>query len=286
VKILVTGGAGTLGRPVGEALARRHEVTLTDMVEGSSTLPFVPADLRDASATCEVVQGHDLVVHCAAIHPWKQYTDDEYLDCNIRGTWNVFSAAAASGIRRVVYTSSIAAMGYEPDGLDNLPMTEENKVCRPVENLYGVTKHVGEQFGRLFVHRHGMDITVLRPPHFVPGSEGELLHALRLLWCHMEVEDLVQAHVLAVESELPGFEVFIVAAPTPFTTADAAALRDDPVSVVRKYYPEAGELIAAQGLKLPPITHYYSIEKARRVLGFEPQYTFEAWLANRRGQRQ
>jgi len=276
MKVLVTGGAGVLGSGVAAALRDRHEVTVLDLLPMETDLPQIQLDLADGEAALAAIRGFDLLCHCAAVHPWKQYTDDQYLDLNIKGTYWALKAAAENGIPRVAYTSSIAAMGYEPQTLDQLPITEDMP-CRPTDSIYSITKHVGEQFCAMFHRSHGTSIAMLRPPHFSPGGEG-LAHALRLLWGHMEVPDLVQAHVLAVERAPAGLHAFLTVCDTPFQREDAEALREDPVSVIGKYYPQVPDMIAREGLDVPPIGYYYSIAKARRVLGYEPKYTFASWL--------
>ena len=98
-----------------------HLQTLTELAAGLDTGDFSAVELTDAllgrieadgetlnafiTVTAEqaraAVEGAELIVHCASLHPWKPYTDDQYLDCNLKGAWHVFAAAALYARRRL-----------------------------------------------------------------------------------------------------------------------------------------------------------------------------------------
>ena len=113
MKLLITGAAGVLGSGVTSLVQRDgfHNIRLTDMLPVESKHEFVQADLSDLEQVRRVCKDMDIVVHCAAIHPWKKYTSDQYLDWNIKGTYNLLQGAVDAGVGKIVYTSSIAAMG-------------------------------------------------------------------------------------------------------------------------------------------------------------------------------
>ncbi|MBM4048505.1 MAG: NAD(P)-dependent oxidoreductase [Planctomycetes bacterium] len=281
MKILLTGAAGVLGSGLSPELAQRHDVRLLDMAEVKTALPFCRVNLLDFEATKKACEGIELAVHCAAIHPWKKYTDEQYLDWNIKATYNLLKAAAEAGVRKVVYTSSVAAMGFRPASLDELPFTE-SKPCTPDENLYGVSKLVGEHFADLFVRSHGLAVISLRPGVFIPTTP-EPQQGLSYLTHRVSVEDLVEAHALAVNAFAEGritagHERFIITSETPWRREDAETLRDAPLAAIGKYFPKAVELLQRKGIKVPPIVSFYSIEKAKRVLGYRPQFGFARWL--------
>ncbi len=275
-KVLVTGGAGVLGGSVARALAPQYDVTVTDLREMTLPLRKVAADLADADQARQACEGMDVVVHAAAIHPWKKYTSDQYLDWNVKATYNVLAAAAEVGVKRVVYTSSIAAMGYKASAPAELPF-DETKPCLPCEDLYGVTKHVGEQFCRLFSNTKGLKYVALRPGYFVPRDEMDPALGLMYLFCRVHPDDVVRAHVQAVSA--PGIEnqAFIITAHMPFQSSDAQELRTAPAAVITRYFPQAAEIFKDPALK-PSIPYFYTIEKARKVLGWEPRMSFAQWL--------
>ena len=89
MRIAVTGATGHLGSEVCRQLVALGtddliRIDVRPLVEGPGETR--QADLSDGAAARAALQGAELVVHCAAVHPWKDYTDDEYLDRNIKGT--------------------------------------------------------------------------------------------------------------------------------------------------------------------------------------------------------
>ena len=277
-KVLVTGAAGVLGSGIARALAPAYDVTVTDMREMTLPLPTRPADLSKGDQAREVCKGMDIIVHPAAIHPWKKYTAEQYLDWNIKATHNILAAAAEVGVKRVVYTSSIGAMGYKANSPSELPF-DETKPCHPQEDLYGITKHVGEQFCHLFANTKGLKYVILRPGYFVPREEMDSNLGLMYLNCRVHPDDVMRAHVQAVSQ--PGIDghAFVITADMPFRSEDAAALKTDPAPVVTKYFPRAEEIFRDPAFKpRQKITYYYTIEKAKRLLGWQPQMSFGQWL--------
>lgn len=279
MKVLVTGAAGVLGRAVTALLEDEPgvELRLTDVLPLATRVEFVQADLSKPDDARPLCEGIDQVIHPAAIHPWKEYTSEQYIDCNIKATCNVLESAAASSVRRVIYTSSIAAMGMDPNGSIPLPW-DETKPSVPDSNIYAITKHVGEQFCELFRQQRGSSYIALRPGTFIPRAEDDPQFGLSLLSSWLHASDVAAAHVLALKSDVES-EAIVIAAKVPFGREDAAELLTDAPSVITKYYPRAKEL-PQRGIALPEsITRCYCIEKAQRLLGYEPQYTFDRWLA-------
>ncbi len=275
--ILITGAAGVLGRLVTQLVAAEgHQLRLTDMHPLETAHEFVCADLSDEKQTAGLCEGIEQVFHIAAIHPWKPYSAQEYLDCNIKGTYNVLAEAARAGVARVIYTSSVAAMGY--NHLPDAPLPwDENCPCRPTDSLYSVTKHVGEQFCHLFQQTAGLAWLALRPGCFIPRPEEEPAFGLSLLGIGVHWEDVARAHLLALNSDIVN-EAIIIAAGTTFTRADTEKLLSEASSLILRDFPKAQQLVEA-GVELPQrITACYDITKARRLLGYNPQWTFSTWL--------
>ena len=109
-RVLITGAAGVLGREIAGLLERSgdYELRLTDVAPTDTRHEFRQADLADPAQVAGLAEGMDQVIHVAAIHPWKPYTPQQYLDCNIKGTYHVVEEAARAGAR-LLYTSSVAA---------------------------------------------------------------------------------------------------------------------------------------------------------------------------------
>ena len=272
MRILVTGAAGYLGSHLIRALEGEHEVTGVDLFPTSRVGDCV-ADLTEEGAAAGLTEGVEVVVHTAAIHPWKPYTDNQYMDNNIKPVHHVLKAAVEKGVRRVVYTSSIAATGYNV-GLAELPL-RENAAARP-DDLYGATKWFGEVFCQRFARHTGLETVCMRPPAFFPMPE--LQRGLWLLGIYANVSDVVGAHVAAVVAEMPTrYEAFWCTGPVPYAVGEAQELRENPAAVVERHWPGVPEWFAARGMQVPAIPIIYDLARAKAILGWEPTYSFDVW---------
>ena len=281
MKILITGAAGVLGRTVTGLLeaAGGYDLRLTDVVPLATAHEFISAELADWEQVEPLAQGVDQVLHIAAIHPWKQYTDEQYLDCNLKGTFNVVRSAALAQVDRLIYTSSVASMGYAPTAEYPLPF-DETKPCFPEDHIYSVSKHVGEQFCHLFHTTHKLDWLFLRPGCFIPCDENEPWFGLELLKMRMTAGDVASGHLLALQSDLRQ-EALLITAGVPFTRAEGPELLTDARAVILRHFPEATWL-EEHGTPLPSVlSPTYRIDKARDLIGYEPQVHFGSWLAER-----
>jgi len=164
-RVLVTGAEGTIGTAVREFLADRFD--LRALTRQPVSFASHVADIADLDAILPAFAGIDAVVHLAAASsvssPW-----DEILPDNIVGTYNVFEAAARSGVSRVVYASSNHVIGM--DEIDNAPalyelsdprVFDEASEPRP-DSLYGVSKLFGEALARYYVEQRGLTAVCLR----------------------------------------------------------------------------------------------------------------------------
>jgi len=292
--ILVTGASGHLGSHVVRKLAEMgHAVTALDMVpppEAARTCAqrLVVGSLADPGIAAEAVRNIEAIVHCAALHPWKTYSDDQYLDANVKGTWHLYRAAAAAGVRRVVLTSSIAAAGMHgiPPSAWPVPETAEF----PIVDLYGFTKHAQEDLAKCFANSAGIRTIALRPPPFMPRPELDT--GFSLTACFALVEDIAGAHVAALEVFLgtrtperehapTDFEAVNVTNSLPYTPEDAAMVGSDGDMrpLVHKYWPVAADWLEARGYRKAGPLIVYDLDKARQLLKWTPKYNFEQWFA-------
>ena len=178
--VLITGMSGLIGGLVGRSLSSRCTVRALNRspVDGVDT---IRADLNDLDAIRPAFDGIDTVVHLAA------YLGDDpagQLSTNVTGTYHVFEAARAAGVRRVVYASSGAvAAGYEADEpyralvearWDDVPagraaITTDAPV-RP-NGLYAATKVFGEGLARHYADSYGLSMICLRIGRVLPGDQ-------------------------------------------------------------------------------------------------------------------
>ncbi len=158
-RLLVTGAAGALGSVLRQGLAPlATTLRLTDRADLGEAKPneeLMPAELSDFDAMMGVVEGCDAVVHFGAAPMEKPWA--EILNSSIIGGYNVYEAARRHGIKRVVYASSIHAVGYvrREEGADT--STEH----RP-DTLYGVSKCFVEDLAKLYFMKFGIESALLR----------------------------------------------------------------------------------------------------------------------------
>jgi UDP-glucose 4-epimerase len=168
MKALVTGGAGFIGSHIVERLVRTGHVArvLDNFSSGkrenlaplASSLEVIPGDVRDAERVEVAATGCDVVFHEAAIVsvPYSIEYPQETHDVNIQGTLNVLQAARRVGAKRVVFASSAAIYGDDPE----LPK-HEAMLPRPI-SPYGVEKITGEHYLRVYSSHYGVETVALR----------------------------------------------------------------------------------------------------------------------------
>jgi nucleoside-diphosphate-sugar epimerase len=292
-KWIVTGAAGHLGSHLVPKLVQEGaEVVGIDLAEPDEIphgASFVRTNLADTDLLPEALAGASLIVHCASVHPWKKYTDDQYLDLNVKGTWHLYAAAAELSIDRIVLTSSIAACGYHAPP-EAWPVTEDADFHRT--DLYGLTKQTQESIARLFAARGEAQTIALRPPGFMPKNDLET--GVALTGCYAVVEDIAAAHVAAVRvltgRQQPGaplepFEAIFTTNRLPYTADDAELIDADGRigPLVEKYWPDAHEWLAAHGYRGGWLPSVYDLSKAKALLGWQPKLNFDQWWERHRG---
>lgn len=171
--ITLTGATGRIGTALRARIPRDGETwRLVDLRPVTDLRPHeeaVTADLSDLEAVTGVVEGSDTVVHLAAVSTEKSF--DDICRHNLVATYNVFEAARVTGVRRVVFASTMHVTGYYPW---DVTLTPDSPV-RP-DTLYGVSKAYGEALGRLYADKHGLEVVAIRIGNFVdrPGRPSDL----------------------------------------------------------------------------------------------------------------
>jgi uronate dehydrogenase len=161
-RILITGAAGNIGQMVRPRLARPDRVLrLLDTAElappgEGEHVELVHGSVTDMAMMERACQDADAVIHLGGLSreaPWQQI-----LEVNIGGTYTVFEAARRQRVPRVIFASSIHAVGYTPRTSAAAP---DWLRPRPDTN-YGVGKVAGEAIGSLYADRYGMDVICIR----------------------------------------------------------------------------------------------------------------------------
>lgn len=273
--VLLTGGCGLVGRTLAPMLRERYRVTHFEMKDPGDGLPFIGGDLCSSADVAKACEGMDAVIHVAALHgrAWNTLGDDRGFEVNVIGTKNILEGAAKAGVKRVVFTSSIWASGHGSPPPPYLPMDEEMQ-REPVE-LYGLTKILGEQMCRYATAKYGFSTIVLRPGGIRPAELYDSRYAGLLTAC-VDVRDIAQAEALALEApDDMKHEVFIITSDSPLCQLDPAVVKADPAAALDSLEPGAGDLVRKGEIAFAADAEWYTVAKAKRLLGYRPQYNFK-----------
>jgi nucleoside-diphosphate-sugar epimerase len=279
-RVAVTGGAGKLGRAVVADLEDHgYDVVVLDRAvpPGRTEEEVVRLDLTDygqvlgaLTAVDDRYDGVDAVVHLAAIRAPGLAPNAATFHNNVTSTYNVFEAARARGITNVVWASSETVLGLPFDEPPPYAPVDEDYRARP-ESTYSLGKAVEEEMAHHFcrwnpqLKLYGLRFSnVMDPEDYAQFPSFEADPHLRKwnLWGYIDARDGAQATRLALEHDGTGTEVFVIAnADTVMSTPSA--------ELMAQVYPGVelrGDVSGTQTL--------LGIDKARRVLGYEPQHSW------------
>jgi UDP-glucose 4-epimerase len=289
MRVLVTGARGKVGRATVAALIQAgHDVRATDVLPPVFESPepgepdYYQANLTDAGDAFAVVRGTGAVVHAAAIPEPTHNPPHVVFQNNLMSVFNVLEASIRFGVSRFVNISSETVPGFffpeRPFLPDYLQVDEEHPI-RP-QDPYATAKHFSELLMDGAIRRSDIRPISIRPcwVQHEGNYERNLGPWVRALpqdlspnfLSYIDVYDLADATVLAVESDLPGHEVFYIASPD---TVGNRPLEE----VVRQYY---GDEIEIRRPLPREDASYISIEKARRMLGYDPKRSWSEYLDN------
>jgi UDP-glucose 4-epimerase len=277
-KILVTGSAGQLGSEIVKQLqSADYQVVGIDILESDTTHEIV--DIRQAGQVFEIVQSFDAIIHTAALHG-KQfemgYPREEFIRTNIDGTFNLLKACAKNGVPKLVYTSTTSIYGKAMVNDQQAVWVSEELRPDP-RDIYDITKLTAELLCRDYFEKEGIETVVLRVSRFLPESDN--LKAIHRLYRGLDERDGAMAHLLALEKRLETFELFNISNYSPFQKNDLIDLYHQPQSVIGKYFPQAEAFFQQNNWQFPPqIDRVYVIEKAMKMLNYQPKYNFEYFL--------
>ena len=281
-RVLVTGARGKLGRAVVAHLRQLGvDVLAVDRVSGGDPRDvegeFLTVDLTDYGQVVEAVTGGadehaavDAVVHLAAVPAPGLMTNAATFANNSAATYNVFAACRAAGIRRIVWASSETVLGLPFDTPPPYAPVDEEYAPRP-ESTYSLNKTLEEEMARQFCRwdpelvmvglrfSNVMDVEDYAP---FPSFDADPMLRRWNLWGYIDARDGARAVEAGLAHTTPGADVFVIA------NADTVMSRSS-ADLMAEVYPDV------------PITKelgehetLLSIDKARRVLGYEPHHSW------------
>lgn len=276
-RIVVTGGSGKAGRAVvRDLLDHGYDVVNVDHVPPQEQIcPFRQAELTELGQAFESLHGADAVVHLAAIPNPNRFTPEFTFRTNLASTYNVFTAATTLGLKHVVWASSETVLGlpFDRQKPAYAPLDEDAPVYP--ESTYALGKLLSEEMARQFSRWSGIPFVGLRfsnimEPHqyqTFPSFWGDPFKRKWNLWGYVDARDVAQSCRLALEADISGAEVFIIAAADTVMTLPNREL-------MAQVFP---------GVPLREGTGDYetllSIKKARRMLGYTPRYSWRHHLS-------
>lgn len=198
-KIVLTGAAGRLGSYLREPLSNIADALVsTDLMPEMGKLlaneTYVSADLSDLPSMVELLKGADMVVHFGAIGDEAPF--DAILQANIVGAYNIWEAAYQNGVRRVVYASSIHAVGMHK----KTDFIGTDAPHRP-DTYYGLAKCFAEDLASLYWDKRGVESVCMRILSAAQVSNP------RAVGSWLSYDDLIQLVEKSITTPVTGFSV-------------------------------------------------------------------------------
>jgi uronate dehydrogenase len=198
-KLVLTGAAGRLGSYLREPLSKMcEELVSTDIVTDIGTLypneRFIQADIAVYDQIAPLLEGADMVVHFGAIVDEKPF--EELLGPNFVGSYNIWEAAYQHGLQRVVYASSIHAVGMHKKA-DFIGIDAPHKP----DTFYGLAKCFSEDLASMYWDKRGLEAVCLRILSCAQVNNP------RALGSWLSYDDLIQLVTRAIDTPSVGFSV-------------------------------------------------------------------------------
>lgn len=282
MRVLVTGGSGRIGRHVVNHLRSADEVTVFDATAPSDpAISFLEGDIRDRDRVAAALEGVDAVVHLAGV-PIYTGENPPFMDINIGGTFNVLEGMARHGVSRIVFASSICTYGFifwkERLTPDYFPIDELHPT-RP-DDMYGVSKLVGDELCYAYSHRYDISAICLRMATvWFPGDPYTQKFIDRLgkpelgadgIWNHVDARDVARAFRLALEKDVR-FDAYNIGART-------VASYTETLDLVRQFYPGVKAIKNHERFLSERDGALFDIGKARRELQYEPLHSWRDYV--------
>jgi nucleoside-diphosphate-sugar epimerase len=272
-KIVVTGGSGSAGQAtIQELLDHHYQVLNIDIVSPAKQLcHFMQVDLTSFGEVVGALHGADAVIHLGAIPAAGLRTEEVTFRVNVNATYNVFQAAKVLGLQRVVWASSIQAVGvpYEHPTQPPAYFPVDEGYPPLAVSSYSLSKIIGEEMARQFhywcsIPFIGLRFAYISKPEVYPKflQYGDMYGRKEDFWAYVDLRDAARCCRLALEADIQGAENFMV------TAADVSVPHASR-SLLEAVYPDV-----PLRKDIGEFETLISSDKARRLLGYEPQFSW------------
>lgn len=286
-RVAVTGGHGKVGQVLIPYLRKQgHEVFVIDQ-DGPSDPDelMMKADLEDFGQTMDAlssvgedvyaraeVNSFDAVIHLASMPHPRMVPDSNEFRLNLMATYNVFEAARRLGIKDIIWAASEVGTGVPYDKTDAPYVPVDESYPMRGYNVYALTKVLGEEMARQFcLNDPSLRITCLRLSNVMNPEEYKKFESWQddpsirkwNFWTYIDNRDAAQAIELALHHDVRGKDEF-------FITNDDTVMRTPSNELLDICYPGVERKKPISGNQV-----LLSNEKAKRVLGFAPQFSWK-----------
>ena len=289
--VLITGGAGNLGRFIIKELENDYHLRIIDEISKPNDFEheYIQNDISDFDNINSACKGMDAILHLAGI-PIDTGEALKIWRVNSTGTFNMYEAAAQNKIKKIIFSSSICSYGFEfwskPFTPDYFPLSESHSL--KADDSYGMSKIIGEVLGYGYSSRYDISAfcfrlaTILFPglpvteswisqisnPEFflLPG----VVSIKDTIWAYVDARDVAKAYRLALEYNGIQFEVYNIGASDIFSNEESLQL-------VRRFYPEC-KTVNREIFQKNKYGALYGISKAQNELKYQPSYSWKNYI--------
>lgn len=270
-RVLLTGGAGDLGQTLVPRLLNRGDMSvILDVRQPANPIGggrFIPGSILDRAVLTEACHGVDAIVHIAGWHGIHEDRGNanayDFFDLNVRGTFEVFQAAASVGIDKVIHISTTSV--------------------RSPDTLYGRSKFLAERIADDYGRCNAMNVIILRPRGFIPFSNRDVYTRYsdwaRWFWRGaVHIDDVASAVLQSLDllgrSRIDQPLILTLDSAYEYSDADLEQWdADGPGSTFRKHYADYYDLALSHGLDPSLKPYRLDIAETVRWLGYKPSFS-------------
>jgi len=277
MKVLLTGGSGNLGQTLVPMLLDQGDTPVILDVRAPRDLKkeavFIEGSILDRSKLTDIFRGCDCIVHIAAWHGIHESRGEknsyDFFDLNVRGTFEVFQAAASVGIDKIIFISTTSV--YNPN------------------TRYGRSKILAELIAEDYRKNSNVNVITLRPREFIPFWDRDV-YANYSDWARwfwkgaVHIDDVAAAVILSMNlmsrQQLGQQLVLTLDSAYEYTDADLDHWDADGAgSTFKKYYSEYYDLALSYGLDPALKPTKLDISETVRWLEYNPSYSLASLLS-------